>query len=256
MVKLIIATRRHRYIDPNDESDIDFGKSHSLWQVPSVNTKQKAAIIGLVDCTFDIISALALLYGVDFQSTDITSYLITLGTLIGFSEEIIELILEIILMVIDYISNRNDNKKLQFWFISIIGTIEIIAALVEVSISVHVINQIETDNYTVQNAMQFSLYFLMGFIILLAMWYVGETHPRCMGGCCHCVSSRIVPKEYMNGSYKSESKCKLLTLQELTIIIIIIICCQVYCISSDHMLYILLESKKIQLILTENIIII
>ena len=188
LIKLHIANRRHS--DPNDPRDCIH--KMALWQIPSVNTKQKALIIGVIDCAFDVISALSLLYGVDFQNADITSYLITLGTLIGFSEEMMELILEIILIFIDYISDRDDNKKLQFHIISCLGTIELMVAFVEISISAHIIWNLNIENSDVDLGMKIGMGLLMFFIAMFGCIYVNNTHPRC----CWYVGTKIVGKEF------------------------------------------------------------
>lgn len=190
LIKLKMETRK--YPGTNDGSWC----CELLWRIPTVNTKQKAVIIGIIGCTFDVMSAMSILYGVDFETADITSYLITLGTLIGFSEEIVELILEIILIIIDQISDRTKNQKLKFHIISFIGTIEIIAALVEVGISMHIVLQLDTDNYDFDIVMISIVASLMGFMVLLTLTYILLTHPRCVGGCLMCILSCIIPKDF------------------------------------------------------------
>eukprot|EP01083_Nonionella_stella_P067425 178328_1 len=79
----------------------------------STNTKSKAVILGLVDCAFDLIAAIAILNGIEFSAYTAASLLITLGTFIGLSEEITELILELVLWCFEMNASSNDSSNLE-----------------------------------------------------------------------------------------------------------------------------------------------
>eukprot|EP01084_Bolivina_argentea_P197121 337850_1 len=102
---------------------------------PSFNTKFKAFLVGLVDCSFDIIAAMSLMYDVNFTNVDLMQHLIIFGTFIGLGEETLELIIETVLGFAECV---NVSNRCCFGCLVCFSTIEIIGSLIEIGISIYI----------------------------------------------------------------------------------------------------------------------
>ena len=143
----------------------------AMCMTTTTNTKSKAVIIGLVDATFDVIAAIAILNGVDYVDFDATSILITVGTFIGFGEEVTELMIEIFIALMDCCTDGD--STIAFCVTCCFGIVELIGSFIEIGISMYVAAQISDPDA--------SLFVIITITVLSLLFCC-----LCCGGFAYC----------------------------------------------------------------------